>query len=450
MPAGRLSVLSSAVLFVGSTALSDEMEKILEQHNVYRCMHGLPALAWDDSIAAKAQAFADKGNYAHSSNAEREHNGTACGENLAWGYPRLHPRTAARDWYQEIQFTSPYGQATGMDDSTPVGKPIGHYTQQVWRETTKIGCGKGPASVSGNTGDTWVCQYCSAGNSAGQFARNVPAPIKSPTQCDGSNRDVPPNFPTDLLAATPVPTPGPSGVSPTPSPQPNRSTSPGDGGSGENKDDENKDQLGDLSGDKVEGHFELWGVDMTAFCKNEAAMDAVRHGVADECKVAAAYVRVWCPNQQQGRRLSGSTMDYSIQVPAGADANAIRSAIYNDQALRNDINQRLFQGQLQVTVGGVVATVRLANSGGGSMCNGAPCASGNSAALGSMNGLFQVSEGPASQTAGSDRTPPLGLLASGPLLLLGSLVALAVHLRSRPVHHEGAAIVQESPTSAVE
>lgn len=55
--------------------------------------------------------------------------GVECGENLAWGSPTYPGPTATRDWYKEIDFTSPYGTADSMSDSTPAGKDIGHYTQ---------------------------------------------------------------------------------------------------------------------------------------------------------------------------------------------------------------------------------------------------------------------------------------------------------------------------------
>ena len=32
------------------------MKAVLDKHNVYRCMHGVPLFTWDDAIAANAQA----------------------------------------------------------------------------------------------------------------------------------------------------------------------------------------------------------------------------------------------------------------------------------------------------------------------------------------------------------------------------------------------------------
>jgi len=413
---------------------------MLDQHNLYRCMHGLDNLTWDTGVAAKAQAFADKGNYAHSSNEERQNDGVNCGENLAWGYPHLHADTAAKDWYQEIQFTAPYGKVTGMDDSKPVGKPIGHYTQTVWRGSTKIGCGKGPANVKGNTGDMWVCQYCHAGNSAGKFEQNVPAPIKSPAQCGGSNADVPSNFPTDLLAATPAPTPSPPTPAPPPTPVPTQGvvpTSAPPSTAAPSPPAQSGGGLGELSGVKVAGHFDVYGVDMSAFCKDQAALSAVEQGIAERCQVPAAYVDAWCPGApaptgrrleaesgSPARQLSNTDIRYSIQVPSGTDANAVKAAIANDQNLGNSINQRLQQSTtFQVTVNGVVATISSLPDSGGSMCNGQACVNGNGAAAG-MNNLFEVPHGKV-----DTKVNGLFVSAGVGLLIFGSLAAAAFSRR---------------------
>lgn len=184
------AILWSSLATYGA-AITAEMKAVLDKHNVYRCMHGVPLFTWDDAIAANAQAWADAGNYAHSPNSDRNIRGEQCGENLAWGYPSRTGLSSTIAWYSEIKFTEPYGTADSFSDAVPSGEAIGHYTQVVWKTSTKLGCAKGKATVSGKAGDYWVCQYCSAGNYGGQFKEKVLAPTKDVTSCGGTSADIP-------------------------------------------------------------------------------------------------------------------------------------------------------------------------------------------------------------------------------------------------------------------
>lgn len=162
--------------------LSEEMQEVLDRHNLYRCMHGVPALEWDHAIAANAQAYADRGVYKHSKNSQRVVNGVPLGENLAWGYPERSGLDSTVAWYSEIKFTRG-GLCRSFSDSTVPGEAIGHYTQVVWKSTTRLGCGRGRARVGDLMGDFWVCQYGRAGNYYGQFTSQVVAPVKKASQC---------------------------------------------------------------------------------------------------------------------------------------------------------------------------------------------------------------------------------------------------------------------------
>eukprot|EP00927_Polykrikos_kofoidii_P056937 TRINITY_DN51037_c0_g1_i1.p1 TRINITY_DN51037_c0_g1~~TRINITY_DN51037_c0_g1_i1.p1 ORF type:complete len:364 (-),score=44.28 TRINITY_DN51037_c0_g1_i1:443-1534(-) len=192
-------------------SISSEMNAVLGQHNIYRCMHGVPLFTWDDDIAANAQSWANNGKFEHSTNDARTINGEACGENLAWGYPQRSGVDSTDAWYNEIQFTSPLGLATSMSDAKE-GEAIGHYTQVVWKSSVKLGCGKGKATVNGKEGDLWVCQYGPAGNYVGQFSTEVTAPTKDKSSCDNKNSNNPEDskseFPSSCAPSPLVPVGG--------------------------------------------------------------------------------------------------------------------------------------------------------------------------------------------------------------------------------------------------
>eukprot|EP00930_Biecheleria_cincta_P012072 TRINITY_DN11540_c0_g1_i2.p1 TRINITY_DN11540_c0_g1~~TRINITY_DN11540_c0_g1_i2.p1 ORF type:complete len:342 (-),score=38.02 TRINITY_DN11540_c0_g1_i2:283-1212(-) len=161
---------------------SDASADILALHNIYRCMHGAPALEWEATVAASAQAWANNGVYKHST-------GGPYGENLAWGSPSRSGTDSTKAWYNEVQFTK-NGLASSFTDSTDPSKAIGHYTALVWNSTTKLGCGKGTATVNGNSGDFWVCQYDPPGNYVGQFNKNVFAKSRTEEECRSASGTV--------------------------------------------------------------------------------------------------------------------------------------------------------------------------------------------------------------------------------------------------------------------
>ena len=85
------------------------------------------------------------------------------GENLAWhsNHSQSADTTWATDaWYNEVV---DYNFATGSANSP--GKVVGHFTQVVWKNSTKLGC----AVAGGNV----CCRYTPPGNYLGQYTNNV-------------------------------------------------------------------------------------------------------------------------------------------------------------------------------------------------------------------------------------------------------------------------------------
>lgn len=122
---------------------------VLKAHNAFRAGHCAPPLTWANDLASSAQAWANACVFAHDS-------GHGFGENLAGGSEQ-----PTELWYAEntdYKFTAP-----GFSSKT------GHFTQVVWRASTKLGCGRAQCGF----GVYYVCRYSPAGNVLGQFEQNV-------------------------------------------------------------------------------------------------------------------------------------------------------------------------------------------------------------------------------------------------------------------------------------
>jgi len=115
----------------------------------------LPDVVWDEDVAAVAQAWADGCVF--------EHSDSPYGENLYIGSGTPSAADAIQAWADEAAM---YDYATGGCSGV-----CGHYTQVVWRDTARIGCGfadcDAPQGVS-FAGRIWVCNYDPPGNFIGQ------------------------------------------------------------------------------------------------------------------------------------------------------------------------------------------------------------------------------------------------------------------------------------------
>ncbi|XP_046581659.1 cysteine-rich venom protein kaouthin-2-like [Haliotis rubra] len=139
---------------------ADEKMQIVDLHNGYRNNVTPPAsnmlkLSWDDQIAEIAQRWADVCTLNHDENLQRSIPGSMnLGQNLATN-PTSWKR-AVDLWYEEEKdFT--YGGPGNVFGN------IGHYTQVVWADTQKIGCGYTMCDSS----KFYVCNYGPAGNIGG-------------------------------------------------------------------------------------------------------------------------------------------------------------------------------------------------------------------------------------------------------------------------------------------
>jgi pathogenesis-related protein 1 len=112
-----------------------DIRAMLAHHNTVRADVGVRQLRWNDGLAAYAQQWAD--HLADSGCRMKHRKPNAYGENLfqrtAGHYTAVD---AAKAWASEKKLHS--GDAiTGKNF-----RAIGHYTQMVWRNTTRLGCGE--------------------------------------------------------------------------------------------------------------------------------------------------------------------------------------------------------------------------------------------------------------------------------------------------------------------
>lgn len=119
----------------------------------------LPMMEWDADIAAVAQAWADRCDFNHSDN--------QYGENLYVSSAENEGTRAVESWAEEVddyQYES---------NQCRPGAMCGHYTQIVWRDSTKVGCAfTDCANLTGagfGSGRLWVCNYDPPGNWVGEW-----------------------------------------------------------------------------------------------------------------------------------------------------------------------------------------------------------------------------------------------------------------------------------------
>ncbi|KAI0154443.1 glycoside hydrolase family 128 protein [Xylariaceae sp. FL1272] len=146
---------------MAAAALAPDQQKALDVHNNGRKGKNLKPLVWDSNLANNAEVYAKHlaqiGKLEHSSGDQRPNQG----ENLAWasasnGTPL---QMAANMWMGEAK--NYHGEPIGQGDFGSYG----HYTQCMWKSTTKLGMGW---AKDAKGGVYIVGRYSPPGNFIGQ------------------------------------------------------------------------------------------------------------------------------------------------------------------------------------------------------------------------------------------------------------------------------------------
>jgi len=133
-------------------------------------------LVWDEELEAIAQRWADQCTFEHDKDPEEPSknvrallDGTPAGQNLAqawnfaqWNEDQLTEQNVkqVQTWYNEVFVFN----SASID--TFSSSPAGHYTQIVWAETDRLGCGTVyyKDDSNGRLTNLLVCNYAVAGN----------------------------------------------------------------------------------------------------------------------------------------------------------------------------------------------------------------------------------------------------------------------------------------------
>ncbi len=142
-----------------AASVPPQMRALLEAHNRLRAKHCAAPLAWSPELAQTAQRWAD---HLRDAGCAFDHSRTQYGENLAAGSTgALDADGVAAMWYEEIKDFNFGRGGFGMN--------TGHFTQLVWRDTQRLGCGTSTCKGM----EIWVCNYDPAGNVEGMYRDNV-------------------------------------------------------------------------------------------------------------------------------------------------------------------------------------------------------------------------------------------------------------------------------------
>ncbi|XP_062082328.1 pathogenesis-related protein 1-like [Humulus lupulus] len=155
--------LSLIICIIGVVAMlepcsgQDSPQDYLDVHNWARAEVGVRPMEWDETVAAYAQEYANQ----RSGDCSLFHSGGNYGENLAWGSGDLSAADAVWMWVEEKSIYD-------YDSNTCLGEnpwDCLHYTQVVWRDSTRLGCAKVWCDVGGTF---IICSYDPPGNFNGQ------------------------------------------------------------------------------------------------------------------------------------------------------------------------------------------------------------------------------------------------------------------------------------------
>lgn len=137
---------------------------MLTAHNHARAAAGVPSLAWSPALAESAAAYAEEmaatARFEHARQPQgpgREGENLWTGTRQAYRYDEMIGHWVAEKRHF-VNGVTPAFSHTGR------WRDVSHYTQIIWRGTTRVGC----AMASNRRDDYLVCRYSPPGNVVGE------------------------------------------------------------------------------------------------------------------------------------------------------------------------------------------------------------------------------------------------------------------------------------------
>ena len=132
----------------------------------------MKTVSWDDELAEVAQRWANQCNFGHDEcrSVDRFAVGQNAGMTMTSGDQHTKPSDIVMMWYNEVK-----DMDRNLVNKLTTINNVGHYTQLVWGDTEKVGCGKIVYKSGGWNRYYMVCNYGPTGNWMGEpvyHARN--------------------------------------------------------------------------------------------------------------------------------------------------------------------------------------------------------------------------------------------------------------------------------------
>lgn len=169
-------------------SLGPTPEEWVKWHNIYRCMHGAPAVTWNKAVAKSAHDYTWRlTQMKHSKSYDVPPPAGPAGENIYWTSGSATAEAAVEAWYSEVNNCIP--SPTKFTDGCGKGNGVtGHFTAMIWNTVKEIGCslnsGGKIALCRYKAGDSLSLDTPNMNRAAGNYVNHVLPKMMSKSDCE--------------------------------------------------------------------------------------------------------------------------------------------------------------------------------------------------------------------------------------------------------------------------